>query len=112
MLKALKASNWKPKKCSPKRRKPFISDRSTSWNPGPRIEPFFDVPKVFCAGAPKAHTPLSTPAVVQGCAEGSSHNQLLNERCRICSARYQWPRSWPKVLVLLLTLEVSVPGKP
>ena len=44
--------------------------------PGPRTEPLLEVPKVLLAGTPKAQVPLSTPAVVQGAAEGSVPNQF------------------------------------
>src|SRR6476646_1730810 len=111
MLKALKASKRKPMFCSRKVWKSFAADRSTLKNPGPRTLPFRAVPKAFGAGTPKAQTPLSTPGVVHGVADGSVPHQLSIVRFLIFNERYWFGREVPSLLELLLG-PVIVCGKP
>src|ERR1700724_735097 len=111
MLNALKASNRKPKVCSRKVWKSLKIDMSTFRQPAPRVLPFRAVPKVFGAGAPNAHTPLSTPGVVQGVADGSVPYHLSMVRCTTFSFRYWLGRELPK-LFELLPGPVIVSGNP
>src|SRR5271163_1173073 len=111
MLKALKASKRNSNACSLKVVKLLKADRSILKYPGPRTAPLLEVPKALTAGTPKAQTPLSTPAVVQGVAEGSVPNQPLMLRPTTRSFLY-WLTRFSPSLFALFDPPVKVCGKP